>query len=303
MERLRSTCAEVARRAQSVTIEAAAVPAYAHALARLPAPREDPEAALRSTDRRALAAFWLTLNAINFGSGWFPTLRKRSGRSGYHTIAISLRERFDTAGAWPAQELAEIDVESVAATLGQDPGHELMALFTYSLRDLGARVGQEAAGDFTGIVDAAGGSAVTLTEHLGSWPCFADASRYEELEVPFLKRAQIAAADLHRAGVADFADLGRLTMFADNLVPHVLRLDGVLSYDADLASRIDAGELLEHGSPEEVELRACALQAVELLVAESRGRTAAEIDQLLWLRGQGASYKARPRHRSRCTAY
>ena len=46
--------------------------------------------------------------------------------------------------------------------------------------------------------------------------------------MPFLKRAQIAAADLCRAGVAEFADLGELTMFADNLVPHVLRLDGIL---------------------------------------------------------------------------
>jgi hypothetical protein len=32
-------------------------------------------------------------------------------------------------------------------------------------------------------------------------------------------------------------------------------------------------------------------------------RTAAELDQLLWHRGQGRDYKASPRHRSRCTAY
>ena len=45
----------------------------------------------------------------------------------------------------------------------------------------------------------------------------------------FYKRAQIAANDLHLAGVVDFADIDRLTIFADNLVPHVLRLDGVLA--------------------------------------------------------------------------
>ena len=45
--------------------------------------------------------------------------------------------------------------------------------------------------------------------------------------VPFLKRAQIAAADLApRRASSQFPDLERLTMFADNLVPHVLRLDG-----------------------------------------------------------------------------
>ncbi len=38
----------------------------------------------------------------------------------------------------------------------------------------------------------------------------------------FYKRAQIVASDLALAGVARFADLDRLTIFADNLVPHVL---------------------------------------------------------------------------------
>ncbi len=132
-------------------------------------------------------------------------------------------------------------------------------------------------------------------------------SRYDRVEVPFLKRAQIAAADLHRAGSARFADLDRLTMFADNLVPHVLRLDGVLVLDPGLVARIESGQLIEHDSREEIELRACALHAVELIVAALQRigapSTAAEVDQLLWTRGQGPRYKAVPRHRSRCTAY
>jgi hypothetical protein len=142
-----------------------------------------------------------------------------------------------------------------------------------------------------------------LAQQLGSWPCFADTSCYDELELPFLKRAQIAAADLQRAAVAQFDDLGKLTMFADNLVPHVLRLDGVLEFDQRLVARIERGELIEHGSPEEVEIRACAVHTVELIVAERPEMCAAEVDQLLWLRGQGARYKAVPRHRTRCTAY
>jgi hypothetical protein len=83
----------------------------------------------------------------------------------------------------------------------------------------------------------------------------------------------------------------------------VLRLDGVLRFDPSLVSHIEQGELIEHGSPEEVEIRACALYAVELIVAARPGSCAADVDQLLWLRGQGARYKASPRHRSRCTAY
>ena len=76
--------------------------------------------------------------------------------------------------------------------------------------------------------------------------------------MPFLKRAQIATADLARAGVAAFHDLDRLTMFADNLVPHVLRLDGLLDYDAALCERIEREELIEHDSRAEIEIRACA---------------------------------------------
>ncbi len=164
-----------------------------------------------------------------------------------------------------------------------------MALYAASLNDLGRRVAAEYDGSFTCLVDAAAGSAAGLVEILSAWPCFADRSRYDELELPFLKRAQIAAADLYRAGVLDPPDLARLTMFADNLVPHVLRLDGVLQFDPELIARIDREELIEHGSPEEVEIRACALHAVELIVAAQpadRRATAAEVDQFLWLRGQ-----------------
>ncbi len=247
------------------------------------------------------AAFWLTLDAINFGSGWFPTLRKRPGRSGYRTIEAGIRERFATHGPWSAEELAAIEAPEIAAGLGQDPWHELMELFARALRDLGRHVRDEHAGRFEAL--AAGDSAVALAAHLGSWECFADASAYDGLRVPFLKRAQIAAADLARAGAAHFRDLDRLTMFADNLVPHVLRLDGVLTFDPGLVARIEQEELIEHGSPEEVEIRACALHAVELIVAARGGTCAAEVDQVLWLRGQEPRYKAVPRHRSRCTAY
>jgi hypothetical protein len=94
-------------------------------------------------------------------------------------------------------------------------------------------------------------------------------------------------------------------MFADNLVPHVLRLDGILRYAPELLARIDGGELIEHGSAEEVEIRACALHAVELIVAArpDGSASAVAVDRVLWNRGGGLRYKSALRHRSRCTAY
>jgi hypothetical protein len=303
MDDLREACAHVARRARYVAIDELAIAPCAAELSLDESRANGPGAAPAGTggDAEALAAYWLTLDAINFGSGWFPTLRKREGLSGYNTIAAGWHEHPTPT----AYELAGLNQDAVARVLGQDPGHELMGLYAASLRDLGAHVVAEHDGSFAALAQSTP-SAVALARRLGTWPCFSDTSRYEELEIPFLKRAQIAAADLSRAGVTTFADLDRLTMFADNLVPHVLRLDGVLHFTPALVARIEQGELIEHGSPEEVEIRACALHAVELIVAaraQTGSVTAAEVDQHLWQRGQQPLYKASPRHRSRCTAY
>jgi hypothetical protein len=313
---LREACASVAERAKCVRVERDRIPGYAAALPLdATAPAVDPAVHLTEGNRESLAAFWLTLDAINFGSGWFPTMRKRDGRSGYYTVAAGVRDRFVARGPWSAAELERIDRAEVAEALGQEPDHELMALFARSLNDLGHRVAREHDGRFEAVLDAAddsaealdsagaGDSAEALVNRLAGWDCFADASEYEGLTVPFLKRAQIAAADLARAGVARFDDLDRLTMFADNLVPHVLRLDGILTFEPQLVGRIERGELIEHRSPEEVEIRACGLHAVELIVAARPDTRAMDVDQLLWHRGQEARYKAVPRHRSRCTAY
>ena len=292
---IRAGCAGVAGRARHVRIVEAAIEPYARTLP----PQSPPAPDLEGASLEQRAAFSLTLNAINFGSGWFPTLRKPGGLSGYRTVEAGLRAR----GPWSAAELLAIETAEVAATFGQDPTHELMALFTRALRELGDRIEVEYFGRFLGLVNSAGGSAERLAETLATWPTWHDVSSHEGERVPFYKRAQIAAADLHVAGIAPAQDLDRLTIFADNLVPHVLRLDGVLEFDERLVGRIEDGLLLEHGSPEEVEIRACALHAAELLVATHGDTTATAVDNALWQRGALPRYKARPRHRARTTAY
>lgn len=300
---IRAECARVASLAAHVRIELDAIASYAASLPE-PVPSAAGPLARGVAEREQQAAFWLTLDAINFGSGWFPTLRKRSEPTGYRTIASGVRRRFQSAGPWSAAELGELGREELAQVLDQEPEHELIGLFAASLQDLGDRLQEGYGGCFSALVDEAGVSAVALVQRLAGWRCFADSSEYRGRTVPFLKRAQITAADLQRAGVAEFQDLGALTMFADNLVPHVLRCDGVLSFDDELIARIERGELIEHGAADEVEIRACAVHAVELLVAAAPfATTAAAVDQHLWNRGQAPEYKTRPRHRSRTTAY
>jgi hypothetical protein len=306
-ERLREAAAWVTGRARSVRIEEGRLAAYAAALPRPEPHRPDPETELTGGDREARAAFVICLDAINFGSGWWPTIRKRPGRSGYFTVAAGVTERFRAAGPWTAAQLQALDTAAIASVLGQAPEHPLMADFASALRDVGAHVEADHGGSFAAVLDSAAGSAPALADLLAGWGAFADVSIYEEREVPFCKRAQIAAADVARAGLAALRDLDRLTAFADNLVPHVLRVDGIIALEPRLGARIDAGDLLVHGSAEEVELRAAAVQAVELLAAarSAAGQplAPAEIDAALWTRGGAPRYKARPRPRSRNTAY
>ena len=238
-----------------------------------------------------VAHYMLVLDSINFGSGWFPTLRKRPGMSGYFTVASSLTDFWRSSGGWSLEELRALRAEDVAAVLDQDAGHELMALYAEALRDLGRFLGARRALD---VVAEADGSAERLASMLAAGMPFYD-------DAGFWKRAQIVPNDLALAGVARFDDLDRLTIFADNLVPHVLRVDGVLSYNPSLAARIDAGELLPPGG-EEREIRGCAVHACELL-SERIGIPAREIDVALWNRGQAPEYKAVPRHRTRTVFY
>jgi hypothetical protein len=256
-----------------------------------PPPALDPERHYLEGSRAETAAYLLTLDAINFGSGWFPTLRKRLGSSGYFTVAWALADRFRSSGPWAAAELCDLDAAAVAAVLGQDPGHELMGLYALALRELGGWLGER---EPLERIEAAGGSAERLAEAVAAgMPMWDDRG--------FWKRAQILANDLTLAGVAEFADIDLLTIFADNLVPHVLRMDGVLVYEQSLAEHVDAERLLAPGEQER-EIRACALHACEL-IASGLGVAPRTLDVWLWNRGQAPRYKARPRHRTRTVYY
>jgi hypothetical protein len=251
----------------------------------------DPERHYLEGSREDVAAYLLTLDSINFGSGWFPTLRKRAGCSGYYTVAWALADRFRARGPWSDEELRALTPPSVADVLGQDRDHELMALYAQALNDLGRFLRHRSAVD---AIEAANGSAERLAEQLAAgMPFFDDAG--------FFKRAQITPNDLALAGIAEFHDLDRLTIFADNLVPHVLRVDGVLGYEPELAQRIDDGELLEPGGAER-DIRAAAVHACELIAAELDVPPRI-LDTWLWNRGQEPRYKALPRHRTRTVFY
>jgi len=294
-DEVRSSCAHIAAHARHVRIDLDALGTVEPA----PPPALDPERHYLEGSPGDVADYLLALDAINFGSGWFPLLNKRhaDGRplSGYFTVAWNLADHVRAQGpdgraldpAW----LRQVDTREIACILEQPPELELMSLYAQALRQLGRFLGERRALDL--LADCRR-SAERLAQTLAhGMALFGDR--------PFYKRAQIVPQDLALAGVAEFDDLDRLTIFADNLVPHVLRCDGVLIYDSELAARVDSGVMLALGGPER-EIRACALHACEL-IAQRSGVAPRMLDAWLWNRGQSPEYKARPRHRCRTVFY
>jgi len=284
---VRENGAAIAAQARSVRIDVDAL----EALAPGPSPELDPNRHYLEGPAGDVADYLLVLDAINFGSGWFPTLRKRVGSSGYFTVAWALADRWRAGAGWTSTQLRAMRTEEVADTLGQARDHELMALFAQALRELGRFLAGRRALD---VVADARGSALRLAELLSSGMTMWH-------DKGFYKRAQIVGSDLALGGVAEFGDLDALTIFADNLVPHVLRCEAVLVYDDRLAAHIDAGRLVRPG-PQEREIRGCAVHACAL-IAKRTGMTERDIDNALWYRGQRPEYKARPRHRCRTIYY
>jgi hypothetical protein len=253
----------------------------------------DPELHLLDARAEDVARYVLVLDAINFGSGWFPTLRPDGGESPTDAFARRLTDHARTHGApWTATEMRALDAAAVARVLDQDPAHELMSLYAQALNQLGGWLGSRGALE---VIDEAGGSADRFARVLADGMSFFD-------DRGFYKRAQITANDLVLAGVASFPDVDRLTVFADNLVPHVLRTDGVLDYAPELAEIVDGGRELPAGGAMEREIRACAVHACEL-IARRLGTPPRTLDNWLWNRARQPPYSDRQAHLTRTVFY
>ncbi len=311
-ERVRSSCAALMAEAQHLQIDDDRLSAMAedYGAATVTGPTVAEPQRLDSIDADA-ALLVAALDAINFGSGYHDVVRKEPGLSGARTMSSRLRAYVEMSGPLSAARLRSITPVDCSQIFGQelDGGalEELMFHFAVALNDLGSWLDDEVGGSIIEAIDRADHSAVRFAESLLTMPYFRDVERVDLstglTEVAFYKRAQITAADLEReVGPGVFDDLDELTAFADNLVPHVLRIDGVVVLDPELEATIDAGALLPPGSRPEVELRAAGVVVVERL-SSLTGHRAMDLDLMLWERGSGVSYKAVPRSRSRGVFY
>ena len=135
------------------------------------------------------------------------------------------------------------------------------------------------------------------------------------ITIAFHKRAQLCASMLQNFGVARFADIGSLTVFADYRIPQLFRSTGVFVLSDRLAGAIGRGEPVASGSREEVELRAATVYTGELLrsLLERRMKEEVEdarchanvLDYFLWSEAVKRDVEGGlpPFHRTRTSAY
>lgn len=315
-EQIREACAYVSTNPRWVRIDNERLRSYAAEISDtvFETQPEDP-GHVEFPDIETTVAFVVAMDAVNFGSGYFPYILKRPAMSGYHTMASSLRDFVRETNSLTADQLRSLTPQRCAEIFGQlptpGPAFDLMALFSDALNQLGERVATTHGGRFTTLIESCDNSAAALVAELDQLPFFRDVARYRGRAVPLYKRAQITANDLALTfggeGPGRFDDIDSLTMFPDNLVPHVLRVDGLLRFDDELVDRINCVEDIESGSEPEVEIRAVGLHAVELLSSHLRqlGVPALprDLDTFLWTRGAADRYKGVPRHRSRSVFY
>jgi hypothetical protein len=264
-------------------------------------------------------AYMLVLDSLNF-CFWPPPCEPRwtvryggEELSGYYALAAALTRAVESgAPILSAAYLAEMSRSDLEKVLEGKGKPQLMEERFQILRELGKVLKTRYGGQAYRLVESASGSAVKLTQLLAKmFPSFRDAGSYRGRQVFFYKRAQILAADLH--GVFSgkswgrFHDLEMLTAFADYKLPQVLRHLGVLRYSPSLSEKVDRYQLIPAGSPEELEIRANTIWAVERIRGElfRQGiqRTAVEIDRTLWHLGQENRFREKPYHRTMTIYY
>jgi hypothetical protein len=265
-------------------------------------------------DGQDTVSYLLVLDSLNFCFWPGPDRAKweieyESERlSGYYALAASLKQAIESRiPITRAEYLAGLSLDSLKGILGGRGELQLLERRVQILNELGHFLMREYNGEAHRLIDAAGSSAEKLVRLIvKNVTSFQDVAEYLGQKVYFYKRAQIFCTDLHGAfnGTqwGSFKDVDSLTAFADYKLPQVLRYLGVLHYDETLARKVDRKVLLESGSPEEIEIRANTIWAVEKIRRglEQMGKAlrAFEIDWILWNMGQKRSFKARPHHRT-----
>ena len=252
----------------------------------------------------------------------------------YEHVAVGLRRALDEdRGCLDPSRLVTLDGPGLRALLRWPRTLPLENERARLLREIGAGLTRHWNGKVANLIHAAAGDAPSLVDLVvQTFPGFRDATvdPRDGRQVFFYKRAQIFVGDVWGRfggeGLGAFGDsIGELTMFADYRVPVVLRQLGILKYSDAFASVVDEGRtLVPSGSADEIDMRACTVQAVERMKHALEARLAKEIelrpalgsgeaaapavtsvalDWFLWTQGEKRRDDSPPHHRTMTVFY
>jgi hypothetical protein len=204
----------------------------------------------------------------------------------YEHIALGLKKALEAdPGALDAKRLTGIDGPALRKMLGWPRPLPLEDERARLLREVGQGLLNHFGGSCARLINAANGRAHILVDLVVRiFGGFRDVTvdPRDGSQVFLYKRAQIFVGDLwgrfNGRGLGHFDDtVKELTMFADYRVPVVLRSMGILIYEPNLARKVDqhnfsTADIVQAGSAEEVDIRACTVQAVERMRAALEAR-------------------------------
>jgi hypothetical protein len=286
----------------------------------------------------------ILLQLLNFGSGFRHELHASSGSGAWESILRFVLSHHILGKKVDAAHLQAIDVEAVAqlmnVSLGQDvevmpaiyemkpsPLKPFVVSVATVLNTSGNALHRAGWNDFFAGYKAAlaaaradADSSATLPNAkffvhwlVSTFPAFDDKYTTSDGAVYLYKKAQKCAAQMHQTfrtklpEFFNFTDYDELTVMADNVLPSVLVLDGVLKVSTELARDIDARVPIAAGTTD-VALRAATVHVCSKIVQHINNlRDAGEVDTAvvvaeadldayLWKRGKDTKHRAFERH-------
>uniref|UniRef100_A0A1D1Y157 Queuosine 5'-phosphate N-glycosylase/hydrolase n=1 Tax=Anthurium amnicola TaxID=1678845 RepID=A0A1D1Y157_9ARAE len=301
MDEVRATCCWVATRSSHVSIDSAALAKLVDETRGLIPRIEWDFEGIHYFDNGPLTVQYLfVLDALNFC--FWPDKDLN-----YDHLALGLREALQNdSSALDADRLQNYTGRQLRDLLKWPRPLPLEEERIRLLHEVGQVLERSFGGKAVNLVETCGKSAVTLVSLIAQhFPGFRDHSLYKGHQIFLYKRAQIFAADLWGAfkgqGHGQFYDISSITIFADYIVPAVLRQLGVLKYTMDLSNAINAKKEIVSGSEEEIEIRACSVHAIEKmreLMELKFGKQVLSIEIDLWLWSFGVQSPSLMHHRT-----
>lgn len=222
---------------------------------------------------------WIfVLDTLNF-SFWTDTGAKKwkvNGETGYFAFCAAVQRAIDEGKPmWDPKYYSQITREE-AEIIFQGDDEIIIPLIedrVKSLQQAGKILLDKYKGTFAECIKSCGGSAKKLLKLIvDEFESYRDEADYEGHRISIYKRAQILIGDIWACfegqELGKFHDIESITMFADYRIPQVLVHFGAMRYSNSLMSKLKSDEPLKQGSKEEVEIRACSIEAVEQVCDE-----------------------------------